>query len=119
MFGGTDIVTGEGSGIIGAAGWIAGLMTGTLATVIAILAVAAIGLAMLQGRLAARDAARAVLGCFILFGAPYIAGELAGVSRQDAPAPAVVYIAPAPSPIAPPRRALDSDPYAGASVPTQ
>ena len=120
MLDGPDMATGgQGGGIAEAAGWVAGLMTGTLATAIATLAVAGIGFAMLQGRLTVRGAGRAVLGCFILFGAPYIAKGLAGGVRQAQSAPAAVYSAP-PAPIAPPPAPQpDRDPYAGASVPIQ
>jgi hypothetical protein len=87
--------------------------------VIATLAVAGIGLAMLHGRVSVRSGLRAASGCFILFGAPAIAQELLGLARWNG-GPAVIEVqpAPAPTPIAvpspPPQNA---DPYAGASVP--
>lgn len=109
----------QDGGLAGAAHWVADVMTGTVATIVATLAVAALGLAMLQGRLSVRDAARAVLGCFILFGAPYMARSLAGMA-PSADIPAVVYSAPTPPPpVVPPTPQADRDPYAGASVPMQ
>ena len=111
-------VTQSGPGAIEAtANWLAGVMTGTAATVIATLAIAGIGLTMLQGRVAARDGMRVVVGCFILLGAQAIAQELLGLVRWNTE-PAVIEVQPASPPLAvpsPPPR--NRDPYAGASVP--
>lgn len=86
---------------------------------IAILAVAGIGLAMLQGRVSVRSGLRVAIGCFILFGAPAIAQELMGLVRRNA-GPALIEVQPASPPLiavpAPPPP--NPDPYAGASVPT-
>lgn len=73
-------ITGDQPGLVSAAAWLAELMTGTLATFIAILAVASLGFAMLLGRLPARHGMRIVMGCFILFGAPYLAAALSSVT---------------------------------------
>lgn len=63
----------EGSGvIIGAVDWLQGTLLGTVATVIAVIAVAAVGFMMLTGRINWRHGAVVVLGCFILFGATSI-----------------------------------------------
>lgn len=97
--------------------WIAGALTGNLGTMIAVLAIAGTGFAMLQGRLAVRDGARVVLGCFILFGAPAIAHGLAELASASS-AQSQSYSAPPPPPPpipAPPQP--NNDPYAGASVP--
>lgn len=105
--------------ISSAANWLAGVLTGTAGTVIAILAVAGIGLAMLQGRVSVRSGLRVAIGCFILFGAPAIGQELLGLARWSG-GPAVIEVQPAPSPppIAVPSPPPQSaDPYAGASVP--
>ena len=62
-----------GSGpIVGAIGWIQGTLLGTVATVIAVIAVAVVGLMMLTGRMNWRYGASVILGCFILFGAASI-----------------------------------------------
>jgi type IV secretory pathway VirB2 component (pilin) len=50
--------------------WGAALLMGPLGTAIAVLAVASVGLLMMQGRLPLRTGARITMGCFILFGAP-------------------------------------------------
>lgn len=70
-----------GSGaILGALNWVQGTLLGTVATVAAVIAVAAVGFMTLTGRMNWRHAATVVLGCFILFGATAI---VAGI-RQTA-----------------------------------
>ena len=65
----------NGARPVGAAiGWITGTALGSLAIGLCVLAVAIVGLLLMTGRLAIRDALRVVLGCFILLGAPVIAG---------------------------------------------
>lgn len=114
-----------GSSVLGAAvSWLGGTLLGTVATSVAIIAVAAVGIAMLGGRIDARRGLTVVLGSFLLFGAATIAAGLrsfapdaAGPDLGSAPPPVPV---PAPA-AAPPASAPDAgyDPYAGASVRTQ
>jgi type IV secretion system protein VirB2 len=62
-----------GSGVIVAAvRWLEGTLLGTIATVVAIIAVASVGFLMLTGRINWRYGATVILGCFILFGAASI-----------------------------------------------
>lgn len=62
-----------GSGVIvGAVQWLQGTLLGTAATVVAVIAVASVGLLMLSGRINWRFGATVILGCFILFGAASI-----------------------------------------------
>jgi type IV secretion system protein VirB2 len=62
-----------GSGVIvGAMRWVEGTLLGTVATVVAVVAVAMVGLMMLTGRMNWRHGAVVILGCFILFGATSI-----------------------------------------------
>ena len=62
-----------GSGVIVAAvRWLEGTLLGTIATVVAVMAVAIVGLLMLTGRINWRYGATVILGCFILFGAASI-----------------------------------------------
>lgn len=62
-----------GSGpIVGAARWLQGTLLGTVATVVAVIAVASVGFLMLTGRMNWRYGATVILGCFILFGAASI-----------------------------------------------
>lgn len=63
----------EGSGVIvSAVRWLQGTLLGTVATVVAVIAVAVVGLLMLTGRINWRYGATVILGCFILFGAASI-----------------------------------------------
>lgn len=100
--------------------WVQGAALGSTATAIAVLAVAAVGLLMLSGRLELRRGITVVLGCFILFGAAGIAAVLTG--SEDAPQSQI--LASDSSPLAqqmqnsPAPAAAPYDPYAGASVPT-
>lgn len=60
----------QGSGpIVGAVQWLQGTLLGTVATVVAVIAVASVGLLMLTGRINWRYGGVVILGCFILFGA--------------------------------------------------
>lgn len=62
-----------GSGpIVGALRWLEGTLLGTVATVVAVIAVASVGFMMLTGRMNWRYGATVILGCFILFGAASI-----------------------------------------------
>ena len=71
----------EGSGvIIGAVSWLQGTLMGTVATVAAVIAVAAVGFMMLTGRVNWRHGAVVVLGCFILFGAASIVAGIRGAA---------------------------------------
>lgn len=63
----------QGSGpIVAALAWLQGTLMGNVATAIAVMAVAAVGLMMLTGRLNWRMGATVIIGCFILFGASAI-----------------------------------------------
>jgi type IV secretion system protein VirB2 len=62
-----------GSGVIvSAVRWLEGTLLGTIATVVAIIAVASVGFMMLTGRINWRYGATVIVGCFILFGAASI-----------------------------------------------
>ncbi|MES3101668.1 TrbC/VirB2 family protein [Sphingomonas faeni] len=68
-----DVGDPEGSGaIVAAVRWLQGTLLGTVATVVAVIAVATVGLLMLTGRINWRYGATVILGCFILFGAASI-----------------------------------------------
>ena len=63
----------EGSGVlVRALQWLQGTLLGTIATVVAVIAVASVGFLMLTGRINWRYGATVILGCFILFGAASI-----------------------------------------------
>jgi type IV secretion system protein VirB2 len=69
----SSIADPAGSGVIvSAVRWLEGTLLGTIATVVAVIAVATVGLLMLTGRINWRYGATVILGCFILFGAASI-----------------------------------------------
>lgn len=69
----TVVVDPEGSGaLVNAVRWLEGTLLGTVATVLAVIAVASVGFMMLTGRMNWRHGAVVILGCFILFGAASI-----------------------------------------------
>lgn len=60
----------QGSGPVTAAlAWIQGTLLGSVATAVAVIAVASVGLLMLSGRMNWRYGATVIIGLFILFGA--------------------------------------------------
>lgn len=70
-----------GSGPVTAAlGWIQGTLLGSVATTIAVIAVATIGLMMLTGRLNWRFGATVIVGLFVLFGAGAIVAGIRTVA---------------------------------------
>lgn len=58
--------------LVSAVNWLQGTLLGTIATVVAVIAVATVGFLMLTGRINWRYGATVILGCFILFGASSI-----------------------------------------------
>ena len=67
----------QGSSIIvRAVQWLQGTLLGTIATTVAVIAVAGIGFLMLTGRINWRYGATVIIGCFILFGAASIVGGI-------------------------------------------
>ena len=63
----------QGSGpIVNALSWMQGTLLGSVATAVAVMAVAAVGFMMLTGRMNWRFGATVIIGCFILFGAATI-----------------------------------------------
>ena len=104
--------------------WLQGALLGSIATAVAVIAVASVGYLMLTGRIDVRRAVQVVFGCFILFGASSIAqGIIAGVNgfgaQQVADTEPPLVASPAPPPSYPQKPAQPFDPYAGAAVPTQ
>ncbi|QNA86700.1 TrbC/VirB2 family protein [Sphingomonas sp. So64.6b] len=106
--------------LVAAMAWLQGSLLGTVATTIAVVAVAVIGLMMLSGRINWRYGATVITGCFILFGAGTIAAGIRSASGGGGsyePVVAAPYVAaPVPPPPvirAPPPTAYD--PYAGAA----
>lgn len=114
---------GEADALAVAVTWVQDLLLGSVATMIAVIAIAAIGLLMLTGRLPVRRGLTVLFGCFVLFGAASIAAGLRGAA---AAVPGAGGTPPAPQPlaasgiepalVAPPVAPASEDPYAGASV---
>lgn len=114
-----DLALSSSSALVGAVDWLEALLLGSVGTTIAVLAIAAIGLLMLSGRLPVRRGATAILGCFVLFSAATIANGLVAAASHAELAPAATYSSSAPAykPSIP--QPVPYDPYAGASVPSQ
>jgi type IV secretory pathway VirB2 component (pilin) len=55
-----------------AVNWVQGTLLGNVATTVAVIAVAMVGLMMLSGRMRWKTGATVIFGCFILFGATTI-----------------------------------------------
>lgn len=110
-----------GSGaLVAAVQWLQGTLLGTVATTVAVICVATIGLMMLSGRVDLRRGASVVIGCFILFGASSIAAGIQSVAGGDgAPREVVEAELWVPPPLPPPPPAGPADPYAGAAVPAR
>lgn len=101
--------------------WLSGLLTGTLASTIAIIAVASVGLLLISGRVDVRRSLQVILGCFIIFGASTIAAGIVSSMAGAASSGAEVQVNPPPVyPTASVRSSAPSspyDPYAGAALP--
>jgi type IV secretion system protein VirB2 len=112
------------SPLVSATDWLQQTLLGTIATAVAVIAVATIGFMALSGRIYIRRAATVLLGCFILFGASGIAAGLKALGdevRHPEGVTATNNVPPAlqlpPAPSQAPRNSAGYDPYAGASVP--
>lgn len=105
--------------MVGAGWWVQHLLLGSIATIVAVLAIAATGAAMLTGRIDVRRGAMVIIGCFLLFGAPTIAAGLYAALTGTVVDPTIQKSLPTPN--APPvQKSTDPyDPYAGAAVPQQ
>lgn len=107
----------QGNALSDAVVWLQGTLLGSIASTIAILATAIVGLLMLNGRVPLRRGASIVIGCFILFSADTIVEGLLG--SIDRPPAEIGLTPPAPAYTAETPRAVSDDPYAGAAVPAQ
>lgn len=110
--------TSANSALIGAVDWLRGVLLGAVGTTIAVLAVAAVGLLMLSGRVPIRRGLTVVVGCFVLFSAASIADALvSGLGPSAAREPLPPVSPPAYTPSTP--KPVPYDPYAGAAVPSR
>lgn len=104
--------------LVGAVSWLQGTLLGTLATTVAIIAVASVGLMMLAGRLNVRHGLTVIAGSFILFGAPSIVAGIQSVAGTGFAGTAAPLPVP-PPPALPPLPPGNPDPYSGAAMPTR
>lgn len=109
------------SAIATAANWVSNLLFGPLATAIAIIAIASIGLALMSGRIELRRGLSILIGCFLLFGARGLADGLRSTATDNEKS--VVSTAPPPPTFPNPKPSSSNtnafDPYAGAAVRTE
>jgi len=99
----------------GAADWLSGTLLGGIAITLCVIAVAFVGMMLMTGRLAVRDAMRVAIGCFVLLGAPVIATGLRGGADVAAGAMAGAPRFVEKSTLRPLPQST-YDPYAGASL---
>lgn len=99
--------------LIDAVQWLQATVLGTVATSVAVTAVAWVGMLMLLGRLDIRRGLTVVLGCFVLFGATSIVAGLRSLADLGEPGE---FAAVPPAPVPPPPAPRNPDPYAGAST---
>ena len=78
--------------------WLEGVLLGSVATIIAVLAVACLGLLLMSGRIDLRRAVQVIFGCFVLFGASSIARGIIAAISGDTGVPAISAMAP-PTPV--------------------
>jgi len=107
------------STISNAVNWISDLLFGPLATAIAVIAIAWIGIAMLSGRIDIRRGLSVIFGCFLLFGARGVADGLTS-SEFNENQQSISTVSPPPNFPMPPATSANNtnafDPYAGAAV---
>lgn len=103
--------------LAGSSTWVEGVLLGEGAVALCSIAVALVGVLMLSGRLPIIGSARVVLGCFVLLGAPVLAGVLLDATGESTAKPVanrvIERFVNAPRQELP---ATDNDPYAGASL---
>lgn len=109
------------SAISTAADWVSNLLFGPLATAIAVIAIASIGIALMTGRIDLRRGLSILIGCFLLFGARGLADGLRSTATDNEKS--VVSTAPPPPTFPNPTPSSSNtnafDPYAGAAVLTE
>ena len=105
----------QSGGLQGAISWVVQLLTGEIATSVAVLAIALLGVGMFTGRFSTKRGVSVIVGCVILFSARSIADGL----MQRSAAPEAIATTPAATPTyrASIPAPLPYDPYAGAAVP--
>lgn len=114
-----------GSSVIATAvRWLQGTLLGSVATALAVIAVATVGMLLLSGRIDVRRGTQVIFGCFILFGASSIAAGIVRATSGENASPDIAATLPPPPVYPPPTEnapvpAVPYDPYAGAALPTR
>jgi len=100
--------------------WLVSAATGTIATMVATLGVAVMGMLMLRGHTDWRKSTTTIIGIFVIIGAHAIALGLYSASGAESQA-AATQPQPSTQEVPPPKHAPPHvyDPYAGASVPVR
>jgi type IV secretion system protein VirB2 len=119
-----DLTPSTSNVVAAAVQWLQGTLLGSIATTIAVIAVACVGILLVSGRLDVRRAAQVIFGCFTIFGASAIASGLVNVMTGSGQTSPGGFAAPAPIPanaVVIPRAqpAVPYDPYAGAAMPAR
>lgn len=103
--------------------WLQGTLLGTVATAVAVIAIASVGILLLTGRMDVRRAGQVVFGCFIIFGSSTIASGILGAGQGVGTGADLAQAVPPPAPQLPQPSAIPNlaatpyDPYAGAALP--
>lgn len=100
---------------VAAINWISLALTGSAATVVAVIAVAVVGTRYLFGRGASKRVIQVVLGCFVLFGAASISAGLFALAGTG-PTKAIPRHASLPNLAESSVALTNADPYAGAAA---
>lgn len=117
----SDLNPAGSNAFVTAVHWLDGLLLGSLASLIAVIAIASVGLLLLSGRIDVRRGVQVIFGCFIIFGASPIAGGIVGVLGRGGGSPysQASALPPPAYPSAPsqsPRASSPYDPYASIAL---
>ena len=112
---------GDTSSVVQSVHWVEAALSGKIATAIAVIFLAFIGVTMLTGRLPTRRGIYIIFGCFVIFSSSTIARGLivdmaAPASEPKAVTHTQIYLPSKPTELDRPSF-NPFDPYAGASVP--
>jgi type IV secretory pathway VirB2 component (pilin) len=120
-----DFGPADSTALTGAIVRMQGSLLGSVATLIAVIAVASTDLLMLTGRISVPRAAQVIFGCFIIFGASTIANGIIAALHGTPADPELARAATPPPPQLPPpidypkAPRTPYDPYAGAALPSR
>ena len=102
------------SPLVSAVVWLETTLLGTIATTVAIVSVASVGMMMLSGQVSFRRGLTVVAGCFILFGASSIVAGIQATALGSSSSELPIAVVELPPPVVIPTPSTE-DPYAGAA----